>query len=305
MTPSDIIKTLALALLFLCTTAQGNAQESDQDDDVATLLHHERSLYSNIYVFEIGIVRCMHFNKHYRTDNSQSCFFMDRPELLFYNYSRVVLSTLLLKPDIQNILIVGLGGGTLPTAFSQAQTGAQIDVVEIDPAVTRVARTYFPFGTNEQLRTHEADGRVFVKRAIKRGETYDLVVLDAFNSEYIPEHMLTREYLEEVKSVISPGGVLVANTFSHSALYDSESVTYKTVFGDFINVRVGNRLILWQDGGLPTRDEVLENAPLFKAAFKRFGFRASWLVDRLSWEEDWKTDAPLLTDQYSPSNLLH
>ena len=165
---------------------------------------------------------------------------------------------------------LGLGGGTLPTAFSQAQTGAKIDVVEIDPAVTRVARTYFPFGTNEQLRTHETDGRVFVKRAIKRGETYDLVVLDAFNSEYIPEHMLTREHLEEVKSVISPGGVLVANTFSHSALYDSESVTYKTVFGDFINVRVGNRLILWRDGGLPTRDEVLENPPPLQSDFQAF-----------------------------------
>jgi len=83
------------------------------------------------------------------------------------------------------------------------------------------------------------------------------------------------------------------------------SVSSHTLFGSGMHGGVGNRLSLWRDGALPTRNEVLENAPPFKAAFKRVGVRAAWLLDRLSWEEDWKTDAPLLTDQYSPSNLLH
>ena len=44
-------------------------------------------------------------------------------------------------------------------------------------------------------------------------------LLDAFDADYIPEHMLTREFLQEVKSIMAPGGVIVANTFSDSALY--------------------------------------------------------------------------------------
>ena len=60
----------------------------------------------------------------------------------------------------------------------------------------------------------EEDGRVFAKRMGKQGIRYDLVMLDAFDHEYIPEHMLTREFLLEIKGLLTPQGVLAANTFA-------------------------------------------------------------------------------------------
>ena len=63
---------------------------------------------------------------------------------------------------------------------------------------------------------------------------YDLVMLDAFNEDYIPEHMLTREFLQELKAVMTPNGTIVANTFSGTELYDHESTTYKAVFGPLL-----------------------------------------------------------------------
>src|ERR1044072_4356923 len=96
------------------------------------------------------------------------------------------------------------------------------------------------------------DGRVFVKRAIREGRRYDLIMLDAFDHEYIPEHLLTREFLQEVNSLLAPGGVLAANTFSSSRLYDHESVTYAAVFGSFYNLKRDNRVILAMKGGLPS-----------------------------------------------------
>lgn len=302
MRPNKIL--IPLVLLVAAWAAAGAAMAEVRQDGVE-ILHKERSIYRNIYVFEKGKVRCMRFTKYYRTGDSQSCMYVDHPDRLFYDYARVVMSALYLNPNPQRILIIGLGGGTLPTALSQVLPEAQIDVVEIDPAVSRVAQEYFPFKTSERIRVHDVDGRVFVKRAAKRGEKYDLVILDAFNGDYIPEHMLTREYLEEVKSVLADGGVLAANTFSDSQLYHSESVTYEKVFGDFINVKVGNRLILWRDGGLPTDEQIAANAEAYEDAFGSLGFGTEWVLPRLSRERDWQPDARILTDQYSPSNLLN
>ena len=76
-----------------------------------------------------------------------------------------------------------------------------------------------------------------MKRALRAGKSYDLVMLDAYDHEYIPEHLLTREFLQEVKSLLKPGGIVAANTFSSSRLYDSESVTYRAVFGEFYNLK--------------------------------------------------------------------
>lgn len=301
MKPSKLFN-LSLAGLLAC--AAGGAALAAPADGVE-ILHKEQSLYRNIYVFEKGDVRCMRFTKYFRTGDSQSCMYKADPNRLFYDYAKVVMSTLYLNPDPQRILITGLGGGTLPAALARLLPQAEIDVVEIDPAVSRVAKAYFPFETSERVRVHDVDGRVFVKRAARSGKKYDLVILDAFNGDYIPEHMLTREYLEEVKSVIADGGVLAANTFSDSQLYHSESVTYAEVFGDFINVKVGNRLIIWQHGGLPSDERIAEGAKGFEEAFEPLGFGAHWVLPRLSREQDWQTDAPLLTDQYSPSNLLN
>ena len=66
---------------------------------------------------------------------------------------------------------------------------------------------------------------------MREQQRYDLIMLDAFDHEYIPEHLLTQEFLQEVKSLLAPGGVLAANTFSSSRLYDHESTTYAAVFG--------------------------------------------------------------------------
>src|SRR5690606_4803057 len=125
------------------------------------------------------------------------------------------------------------GGATLPDTYSTLFPDAEIVIAEIDEAVLKVARDYFDFEETDKIKVETVDARVYVKRAGLRGEKFDLVILDAFNGEYIPEHLMTREFLEEVKALLPEDGMVVANTFSNSALYDAESVTYRAVFGEF------------------------------------------------------------------------
>ncbi len=143
----------------------------------------------------------------------------------------MMMAALYLNPSPQRILIIGLGGGTLPRTLQKVLPEASIDAVEVDPAVVRVAYKYFDFVPLPTTHVIEEDGRVFAKRMGKQRTRYDLVMLDAFDHEYIPEHLLTREFLQEIKGLLSEHGVLAANTFAASRLYDFESATYYSVFG--------------------------------------------------------------------------
>jgi spermidine synthase len=217
----------------------------------------------------------------------------------------MMLGSLFLNPEPGTVLIIGLGGGTLPRALEQILPRVRIDVVEIDPAVVRVARRYFDFRANERVRVIEADGRVYVKRAIRENKRYDLIMLDAFDHEYIPEHLLTQEFLREVKTLLTPGGVLAANTFSSSRLYDHESATYASVFGTYFNLKRENRVILYRDGSLATAQEIAANSARFAAPFKPLGVEVDLLRPLFSTRADWNARARVLTDQYSPANLLN
>ena len=276
---------------------------SAAQDPGIEVLHRERSLYRNIFVYEEDGLRCMSFG---RTNVArQSCTSLAEPSKLVFNYARMVMAALYVNPNPKRILIVGVGGATLPSAFQRLLPSAAIDAVEIDGAVVRVAQRFFGFEPSAHTRIYEEDGRVFVKRMQRQGVKYDLIVLDAFDHQYIPEHMLTREFLLEVKSILAADGVLAANTYSSSKLYEHESATYYDVFGDFFGLKKNNRVIVTRLGGLPPLAEIARNADRLDAKLAPLGVEKDWLLPQVQVERGWSANARVLTDRFSPSNLLN
>jgi spermidine synthase len=288
---------LCAALALALTAAGAQAQEQ-------RTIHQERSLYRNISVVQTGDERCMLFRAR-RGLGRESCMLVSNPDKLVFEYAPMMLSSLFLNPNPRRVLVIGQGGGTLPTALQKMVPDAAIDVVEIDGAVDRIARQYFDFKPGPRTRVFIEDGRVFVKRAARDPVRYDLVMLDAFEADYIPEHMLTQEFLQEVKAIMTPNGVLAANTFSSSALYDHESTTSRSVFGTFYNLKLGNRVILARLGGLPDTAAIRANAAKWAAEYRRRGADADSTVTLMDIRTDWDQNARILTDQYSPSNVLN
>lgn len=283
-----------VAALFL--GAPAGAQE--------TTLHREQSLYRNIYINQDGDERCMLFRAR-RGLGRESCKLMHQPDKLVFEYAPMMLSSLFLDPEPKRVLVIGLGGGTLPVALQKMAPNAEIDVVELDEAVYRLAQRYFDFKPGPKMRVFVEDGRVYVKRMARQPAKYDLVMLDAFEADYIPEHMLTKEFLEEVKAIMTPDGVIAANTFSSSALYDHESATYRAVFGPFFNLKLGNRIILGRANGLPPLSAVRDNTARWQAEFRRRGSDVDFVMMLFDTGVDWDPNARILTDQYSPSNVLN
>ena len=268
------------------------------------VLHEERSQYRNMYVTLEGDELCLLFRAR-RGAGRESCMYVSNPDKFVFEYASMMMAALYLKPNPRSILVIGLGGGTLPTALQELLPNTRIDVVELDAAVDRVARRYFDFKVTRNTRVFIRDGRVFVRDMARQKAQYDIIMLDAFESDYIPEHMLTKEFLQQVKAIMAPGGVLAANTWSTSGLYDYESVTYASVFGAFYNLKLGNRIILTRLGGLPPMSEVRANAQAWEARLAPRGATQSFVLPLMSTRVDWDTKARVLTDQFSPANVLN
>lgn len=270
--------------------------------ELPNTIYQEKSLYRNILVVEGEGYRCMKFGKFHAR---QTCIRLGAPRHLVLNYTKGLLTALYLAPAPRRVLILGLGGGVMPMALRAVAPELEIDTVELDPAVAKVARSHFGYREDERLRTHLQDARVFVRQQRREGTLYDIVLIDAFDRDYIPEHLLTREFLQEVRSLLSPSGVLAANTFAAGNLAHYEAATYQAVFGQLYNVNMegGNRIMLARRDGLPTLSTVSNQAKKWDERLALLALTSSQLLPRFTVQPS-AVGVRVLTDQYSPSNLL-
>ncbi len=213
------------ALLAGCVSAQTGVTE----------IYSGKGLFGEIYVYddEKGL-RSMEFE---RGAARHSLVKLGDPLHLEFEYARIALIGLAVsrKPP-QRILVVGLGGGSLPMFFHRVFPEVRIDVVEIDPEVVRVAKKYFDVIEDTRLSIHVTDGRKFVEQSA--AHTYDIVVLDAFGAREVPAHLSTQEFLLSVRRVIRPDGVSVSNVWgpNSNARYFDMVATHHAVFNELVAI---------------------------------------------------------------------
>jgi spermidine synthase len=125
----------------------------------------------------------------------------------FYTYALEAL-TRAYRPEPQQVLMLGLGAGIVPTRF--AASGSSVEVVEIDPSSVTVAQRYFGFDAS-RVTTHQADARTYVGQCTPR---HDVVLVDLFHGDGTPDYLITREFFSDLKRCLRPGGIAVFNTFA-------------------------------------------------------------------------------------------
>jgi predicted membrane-bound spermidine synthase len=125
--------------------------------------------------------------------------------------------------------IIGLAGGTIARDLTSVYGPIPIDGVEIDPKIIEVGRRYF--NMNEpNLNAIAQDGRYYLTTTPKK---YDLIGIDAYRQPYIPFHLTTRQFFQEVRDHLTPNGVAVINagrTETDYRLVDVIGSTMKAVF---------------------------------------------------------------------------
>src|SRR5262249_11966277 len=116
---------------------------------------------------------------------------------------------------VKSLAMLGSATGTIPKQFLSAYgADARIDAVEIDPKIIELGRKYFKMddasvtSTHPNYEVHAEDARYWVASASK---TYDVIGMDAYHQPYIPFHLTTVEFFQQVKAHLTPEGVAVVN----------------------------------------------------------------------------------------------
>ncbi|NLH18189.1 MAG: fused MFS/spermidine synthase [Phycisphaerae bacterium] len=187
----------------------------------------------------------------------------------------------------------------------------EIDVAEIDPEIPPIATQYMGFETDDKLKVHVEDGRIFIKKRLRHNPPepkYDMVILDAFNGDYIPFHLMTREFLEEVKGVLADDGVVVANVFSSNRLFDAEFRTFVEVFGRaqaYFGEESTNVMLAapGSAGPILSMRDAMEKARAVRQD-RKIAFNLVEVAQRLAPKAEPEADAMVLTDDRAPVNWL-
>lgn len=265
---------LALAIAFASCGVQAQLYGATKP------IWEQRSMYRNIIVLDGPTHRCLTFG---RRSGRQSCMEKGAPATkLVFGYTQRMFEAVQRLPRVERVLVIGIGGGSLPMALRAQYPDAQIDAVELDDEVISVARRFFNFRPDPKLSSIAGDGRTFVRAMLRASVRYDAILLDAFDKDYIPEHMATSEFLRQVQGILTPGGILLANTYKRTAFAEYEEATYQNVFGEIYEAEIsnGNRIVIAGDfaatvaAGLPDARRVK------------------------------KSDAAVMRDNFSPVNAL-
>ena len=139
------------------------------------------------------------------------------------------------KADSKNILMIGGAAYTYPTYYLERFPENKIDVVEIDPKMTELAKQYFRLDTkNPNINIYHEDGRRYLNTNNKK---YDCILIDAFKGINAPFQLTTFEAMQEVKRSLNDDGIVITNIVGslkgeNSKMINYEYATYKAVFED-------------------------------------------------------------------------
>lgn len=226
----------------------------------------------------------------------------------FFEYTKFLKLGPAVVPNIRRMFFIGGGAFTMPKALHLMKPEAEVVVAELDPDVTEVGQRYFRLDKYPKIQVVNGDGR----RALKKTSgKWDFIVGDAYRGlRSIPHHLITREFFQEAKERLAPGGAMLLNLIAQrsgpgGALYAS---VYRTMAAAFPDVWVFSTdpqdsgtaqnilLLAFRDSDPARRRAILaklESDPELR-------FAAASRVEPPSP----RAYGPVMTDEYSPVEYL-
>ncbi len=232
---------------------------------------------------------------------------LEDPTYLGFRYARLmgdVIETAL-PPGPIDALFIGGGGLTLPRYIAAVRPGSTSLVLELDPTIVDIARDQLGFDAAHEASVAIVTGDARLGILDAPEGAFDLVVGDAFGGPSVPWHLTTREFVEEIRARLRPGGVYTLNLIDYPPLgfARGETATLADVFGhvaviapnDFLQGRNGGNFVL-----------VGSDAPIDVSAIRAAtGLRGA--TEPAITAADVTTfvaDARVLTDDYAPVDQL-
>jgi spermidine synthase len=177
------------------------------------------------YIFETPFERRMHFTN----DATQSAMLLADPDALIAQYMRKMMAFLLFCPNPKHVVMIGLGGGSLPKFCHRHLPHSRITVVEINENVIALRDEFCVPKDDERFRVVHEDGARFIER---QQETMDVLLVDAFDADGIALSLAKSEFYFSASRQLSENGVLVMNFWGPCERYIDNLAQVRAAFGD-------------------------------------------------------------------------
>jgi spermidine synthase len=165
---------------------------------------------------------------HLGSDTVQSAMRVKAPNELELAYTRAMMGFLLFHPEPRNILMVGLGGGSVAKFVYHKLPSVRTHVVEINPQVLAAARSHFFVPESDQrLQIEIADGEEYVRNHLA---VCDVLMVDGYDDRSLVEALASQRFYDDCAAALTPDGMLVVNLWGSDKLFD---VYFKRIEASF------------------------------------------------------------------------
>ena len=201
-------------------------------------------------------------------------------------------------PEFSSGLMLWGAGYSFPKDYLAKYPHNTLDVVEIDPGVTDLAKKYFALEDHPNLTIHHEDARVFLNQNTKK---FDAIFGDAFTSWYsVPYQLTTQEAIQKQYDSLSDNGVVILNIISAiegemGELLRAEYKTFKTVFPQVYILPVSSP----KDGTQIQNIVLIALKSKTPPSWESQDRELAWFLSQ-RWTLPIDDDMPLLTDDYAP-----
>jgi spermidine synthase len=159
----------------------------------------------------------------------QSAMRLSAPDAIELDYVRAMMAFLLFCPEPRDVLMIGLGGGSMARLVHARMPATRVTVAEIDPGVVTVARKYFRFPEeDERLEIVIGEG---AKEVARRPAGCDVLVVDGFVNGRVAGSLCTRSFYEAAFAALRPQGVMVANFMADDSSLERHCARIGRAFG--------------------------------------------------------------------------
>ncbi len=218
-----------------------------------------------------------------------------------YPYSDYFRLAMHLNPDFQDVLMLGAGAYTFPKLFQSIWPERRLDIVEIDPVLTKVSETHFAWEASTNTHIVHMDARSYLNQCKK---TYDIIISDVFTSPLeVPFQLTTFETYKRHQALLNKDGVLILNVLGnadgqYSRFLKSQYAVAKLVFPHVKLFEV------YDEYDLPIKNNMLiAMNSQFDPNFQSNDSTIQHMLSQLK-EVTIDESTPILTDNYAPANWL-
>jgi spermidine synthase len=178
---------------------------------------------------------------------TQSEMRIDDPYALVNEYTRKMMGFLAFQPRPKQILIIGLGGGSLVKYCHRYLPATRITAVEIDADVLALRSQFLVPSDDDRLTVIQADGAYHVAQMADRGARTNAILVDAYDHTGIAPSVVRRSFVENSKQLLGANGVFVMNLVAESVDAQHHLETVRQVFRDTVVVAIkrGGNLIIF------------------------------------------------------------